>query len=331
MQARYQIQSRVGATGAVGLIEVRGDVDAALDAIGARGVAIGRVGLRRLSVSGPPSRAAGPGIEALVARWSEAHAHVMPHAGVEIMRSCERILERAGVRRAEGERAPVIDRPTPVQMAELLNEALASAASPLAIDVLLRQPALWMSADAREVSDEHASALHRLIEPPLVVAWGPPNVGKSTLLNALASEEVSIVADEPGTTRDHVGVMLDLAGVVVRYVDTPGVRGGGGAVEFEAIEVAEEMVRRADLVLWCRDAGTDRPVLPRVTGIAMEVELRSDLGVRAGGGLAVSSRDAGSIQRLASAVREALVPREAIQSEHAWAFWRSGGVDRGNG
>lgn len=331
MEARYQIQSRVGATGAIGLIEVRGDVDAALEAIGARGVGIGRVGLRRLGVPGSASRSAGFGIEALVARWSGAHAHVMPHAGVEIMRSCERILQRAGVRRAEGARAPMTERPSLERMAELLDEALASAASPLAIDVLLRQPARWMRADSQEVSDEHASALQRLIEPPLVVAWGPPNVGKSTLLNALASEDVSIVADEPGTTRDHVGVMLDLAGVVVRYVDTPGVRASAGAMETEAIQVAAEMVRRADLVLWCRDAGTERPMLPRTHGMVLEVELRSDLGVRPGGGIAVSARDAESIGRFAVAVREALVPREAIQSEHAWAFWRRGGVERGIG
>lgn len=326
MEARYQIQSRAGATGAIGLIEVRGEVGAALDAIGASGVAIGRVGLRHLRTPGTES---GRGVEALVARWSKGRAHLMPHAGGEIMRACEAILERAGLRRTDRMSGPGFERPSREQLAELLEVALASASSPLAIDVLLRQPARWNAVDVRVVSEAHARALDRLIDAPLVVAWGPSNVGKSTLLNAMASEEVSIVADEPGTTRDHVGVMLDLAGVVVRYVDTPGVRADAGPIEAEAVAIAAEWMARADLVLWCRDAGSERPTLANTCGIVLEVELRSDLGVRPGGGLAVSARDRRSIQRLALVIREALVPLEAVLSERAWRFWERAEVRTG--
>ncbi len=54
-------------------------------------------------------------------------------------------------------------------------------------------------------SEARDRVLRRLIDPPLVVAIGPPNIGKSSLLNALAGRSVALVADEAGTTRDHVG------------------------------------------------------------------------------------------------------------------------------
>src|SRR6185295_9068425 len=114
------------------------------------------------------------------------------------------------------------------------------------------QPRRWQGAPPREAG-ERDRVLRRLIDPPLVVALGPPNVGKSSLVNALAGRSVSIVADEPGTTRDHVGVMLDLGGLVVRYVDTPGLRQGADELEREAVSGAMEVASRADLLLVCGD------------------------------------------------------------------------------
>ena len=66
-----------------------------------------------------------------------------------------------------------------------------------------------------------------------IVILGEPNVGKSTLLNALAQSDVVIVSEEAGTTRDVVEVSLDLGGFPVRLMDTAGLRSGGGKVEEE--------------------------------------------------------------------------------------------------
>jgi tRNA modification GTPase len=86
-----------------------------------------------------------------------------------------------------------------------------------------------------------------------MVVAGPPNAGKSSLINALARRDVAIVAPEPGTTRDLIEVRLDLGGYPVSLVDTAGLREGRGAVEVEGIRRAEERAKAADLVLWLCD------------------------------------------------------------------------------
>ncbi|MEX0851812.1 MAG: tRNA uridine-5-carboxymethylaminomethyl(34) synthesis GTPase MnmE [Bauldia sp.] len=99
----------------------------------------------------------------------------------------------------------------------------------------------------------------RLRDGAEIVVLGPPNVGKSSLINAIAQREVAIVTPDPGTTRDLIEVRLDLAGYPVTLVDTAGLREAGGAVEREGIKRAEERAARADLVLWLSEAGAPSP------------------------------------------------------------------------
>ena len=87
-----------------------------------------------------------------------------------------------------------------------------------------------------------------------VVIAGPPNAGKSSLLNALAKRDVAIVSEEAGTTRDVIEVHLDLGGVPVMLIDTAGLREAAGAVEAEGIRRALARAGDADLVLWLVDA-----------------------------------------------------------------------------
>ena len=82
-----------------------------------------------------------------------------------------------------------------------------------------------------------------------IVILGEPNVGKSSLLNALANSDVAIVSDEAGTTRDVIEVSLDLNGFPVRLMDTAGLRKGGGAIEEEGIKRALGKAEDADLKL----------------------------------------------------------------------------------
>lgn len=83
-----------------------------------------------------------------------------------------------------------------------------------------------------------------------VVILGPPNCGKSTLLNLLAQEKVAIVSDDPGTTRDLLRVSVDVKGVPVEFVDTAGLRGQTSVdVEIEGMKRALAITESSDLVV----------------------------------------------------------------------------------
>src|SRR6202166_580714 len=101
----------------------------------------------------------------------------------------------------------------------------------------------------------------RLRDGLVVAIAGPPNVGKSTLMNQLARREVAIVSPHAGTTRDIIEVQLDLDGYPVTVIDTAGIRETEDPVEQEGVRRARARADEADLVLWMIDAqhGMDRP------------------------------------------------------------------------
>ncbi len=121
----------------------------------------------------------------------------------------------------------------------------------------LVEPALHA---ARQLYDEIAACLadsgrgERLREGLVVAIAGPPNAGKSTLLNRLAQREAAIVSPYPGTTRDVIEVHLDLAGYPVTLLDTAGIRESNDPVEQEGVRRARERAAMADLVLWVTEA-----------------------------------------------------------------------------
>jgi tRNA modification GTPase len=93
----------------------------------------------------------------------------------------------------------------------------------------------------------------RLRDGLVVAIAGPPNVGKSTLINQLARREVAIVSPYAGTTRDVIEVQLDLDGYPVTVIDTAGVRETDDPVEQEGVRRARARAAEADLVLWLLD------------------------------------------------------------------------------
>jgi tRNA modification GTPase len=113
----------------------------------------------------------------------------------------------------------------------------------------------------------------RLREGFVVAIAGPPNAGKSTLLNRLARREAAIVTDIPGTTRDLIEVSLDLNGVPVILVDTAGVRETSDPVELEGVRRALARAESADLLLWMVEAGA--PTTPSVPAAREAVVVRS--------------------------------------------------------
>jgi tRNA modification GTPase len=113
---------------------------------------------------------------------------------------------------------------------------------------------------AQQLRSEIAQALadggrgERLRDGLVVAIAGPPNAGKSTLLNRLARREAAIVSPHPGTTRDVIEVHLNLDGYPVTLLDTAGIRESVEPVELEGIRRAQERAMAADLVLWVIDA-----------------------------------------------------------------------------
>src|ERR1700738_400121 len=93
----------------------------------------------------------------------------------------------------------------------------------------------------------------RLRDGLVVAIAGPPNVGKSTLMNQLARREVAIVSPHAGTTRDVIEVQLDLDGYPVTVIDTAAIRESADPVEQEGVRRARARAAEADLVLWLVD------------------------------------------------------------------------------
>ncbi|GAW30219.1 tRNA uridine-5-carboxymethylaminomethyl(34) synthesis GTPase MnmE [Carboxydocella sp. ULO1] len=89
-----------------------------------------------------------------------------------------------------------------------------------------------------------------------VVIAGKPNVGKSSLLNALLRDRRAIVTDIPGTTRDVIEEVLNLGGVPVRLVDTAGIRETKDLVEQLGVEKSKEWLEKADVVLFVINSAT---------------------------------------------------------------------------
>lgn len=117
----------------------------------------------------------------------------------------------------------------------------------------------------------------RLRDGVTVVIAGPPNAGKSTLLNSLARRDVAIVSPLPGTTRDLIELHLDLDGVPVVVVDTAGMRDSADEIEKIGVARARQRAADADLVLWLSAAGENAPV-PAEFPHAVSVTTKMDSG-----------------------------------------------------
>ncbi|WP_293310286.1 tRNA uridine-5-carboxymethylaminomethyl(34) synthesis GTPase MnmE [Pedobacter sp. UBA5917] len=93
---------------------------------------------------------------------------------------------------------------------------------------------------------------------PIVIA-GKPNVGKSTLLNALLNEERAIVSDIAGTTRDTIEDELTIGGIVFRFIDTAGIRDTADIIEALGVERTLEKMKQAKLIIYMADAAQSIP------------------------------------------------------------------------
>ena len=119
---------------------------------------------------------------------------------------------------------------------------------------------------------------------------GAPNVGKSTLVNAMCDRDVSIVSSIPGTTRDVIEARTTLGGVPVTFVDTAGLRHSGEEIEIEGMRRARLRAGSADLVLLVTDTPDPPPAPPFATEApTLQIRNKVDLAPGAAGCLNVSA------------------------------------------
>jgi tRNA modification GTPase len=179
---------------------------------------------------------------------------------------------------------------------------------------------------AAEVLDSLRRALgsfamgERVRDGFVVVLAGPPNAGKSSLLNALARREVAIVSPIAGTTRDTLEVRLDLAGLPVILIDTAGLRDSVDPIEAEGVRRARALVARADLVLGLRAVDSEpyrveseTQLLKVATKTDLEGSVQPDeraISVKTGEGLVQLLDDIVSRLRLLGQGEPALLTRE---------------------
>lgn len=180
-------------------------------------------------------------------------------------------------------------------------------------------------ADFRLLSDcrEFAAELQGWLERPRVemlkdgarvVVAGPPNSGKSSLLNALVGSERAIVTEIPGTTRDHIEVPIAVAGSPILLTDTAGLRETADTVEAIGVARAAALIASADVLLWLGEPET-APEHPRV----IRIHVKSDRPERQqvpSGSLAVSSATgqglAELLEQIAATARTLLPTQGAI-------------------
>lgn len=163
-------------------------------------------------------------------------------------------------------------------------------------------PALTAMIGEMDAALRVAPASERLREGFTVFLLGPPNAGKSTLINALAQREVAIVSATPGTTRDLIEAHLDLGGLPVTFVDTAGLREAGDDIEAIGVARVLERGRTADLLLWLTGDGAPPPRAEFPGVELIEVATKSDLRPGSGTSLQISARTGEGLEALLSLV-----------------------------
>src|SRR3954471_23466022 len=129
--------------------------------------------------------------------------------------------------------------------------------------------------------------MERLKAGVRTVVAGPPNAGKSSLINAMVGQERVIVTEMPGTTRDYIEVPLALAGITLVLTDTAGLRTSSDAVEALGVERTGQLMEAADVLIWLGDpAGA--PDHPRLIKVHAKADL-PERGPTPEGSVAVSS------------------------------------------
>ncbi len=210
-------------------------------------------------------------------------------------RQALRVAGGALRRKVEGWRAGLVESLALVE-AELdfSDEADVGAFSPARLGALLSPLARDMCAALRL-----APASERMRDGFLVMILGRPNVGKSTLINALTRRDLAIVSPIPGTTRDMIEAHLDIGGLPVTLIDTAGLREAADAIERIGVDRTLARVETADLALWLSDSAEAPPDHDVDT---IRVATKTDLTPAPQGAIGVCALSGEGLETLATAI-----------------------------
>jgi tRNA modification GTPase len=247
-------------------------VTAALEHAGARQAEAGEF-TRRAFLNGRMDLLEAEGIADLVAAETEAQrAQALRQMGGEQSRVLAGWAER--LRRLLAWQEALIDFP---------DEDL-----PVSVEASLLTDLAALQAELDEAC-RNAERGARLRDGLVFAVTGAPNVGKSSLVNALARRDVAIVSATPGTTRDAIEVTLELGGVPVTLVDTAGLRDTDDPIEAEGVRRARARAEDADLVVRVVDASAAHAWEGDATGDELVVVNKIDLAPAGGGACGVSA------------------------------------------
>ena len=138
-----------------------------------------------------------------------------------------------------------------------------------------------------------------------VVVIGPPNSGKSTLINAIIGEKVSIVSEKQGTTRDVVTSSCSIDGIRFVFNDTAGIRRTSDEIEKEGIKLSKKALKSADIVIYLADKANDFNKLPIIKGknnifVINKIDLGNKMAPE--GGFAISAKTKKNLKLLKNAL-----------------------------
>ncbi len=163
-----------------------------------------------------------------------------------------------------------------VDAASLLTATLDFADEDVPVDVMPDVQALLEAvADDLKVQLAGAVAAERIRDGFEVAIMGPPNAGKSTLMNAIARRQVALTSSLAGTTRDVLELRIDLQGIPVTLLDTAGLRETTDPLESAGIDLARSRAREADLRIWLSVDKSDVPPDVDLSYVAQDDEGRS--------------------------------------------------------
>jgi tRNA modification GTPase len=218
------------------------------------------------------------GEELVVCRTSEHDVEIHCHGGAAAAEAILDDLVAVGARRTTWQEWIALSKTDAIAQAALI--ALADARTERTAGILLDQYRGALDREMKAVAAllEHGdlsnarkriqqlldrwSVGEHLTRPFRVVLAGPPNVGKSSLINALVGYERSIVFDQPGTTRDVVTALTAFDGWPVELSDTAGLRVTSDPLEASGVDRARAQLDGADLVLWVRECTLEAFVDP---------------------------------------------------------------------
>lgn len=324
------------ARGAIATISVQGPAAVALadrffTSLGKAKVCdanVGRILVGHWQAEGEPV-----GEELVVARLADEVVEIHCHGGVQASQRILKHLASAGCQ-IESWQARTISEQADAIVSEARLELPRAVTSQAALHLLdqangalsreIDTIGKFLGSSNFEVAEQQLAHLlslapfgKHLTQPWLIVIAGPPNVGKSSLLNKIVGYDRAIVLDMPGTTRDVLHATTALDGWPVQFSDTAGIRTSDDAIEQAGIAKAKAALKTADLVIVMHDATDLKPdeldqslqELPSALHVVNKIDLADDVRVPSSNEMLATSAVTGQgVPQLITSIVSHLVP-----------------------